>query len=165
VDVLDEAAFGEEGLDLRIAGEDVEIADEFQEALLAAPPHAQVGGGYEVGADPALEAARLADVDDDAAGVFHQVDARGFGEDPGLFAEAWEAHGIGLGGALEGDGIAGFFDNIVGLEGVGIRAGGMVGIDLRVEGLIGGEFLGGEVVVGLGGRGHGTIIVCAVVLV
>ena len=96
MDVLDEAVFGEEGLDFGVAGEEVEVGDEFEEALLAG---AEVGGGDEVGADAVAEGAGLADVEDDAAEVFHEVDAGGFGEGFGFFAEAREARGVGLGGA------------------------------------------------------------------
>ncbi len=59
---------------------------------------AEVGGGDEVGADAVAEVAGFSDVDDDAAGVFHEVDAGAVGESFGFFAEAREADGVGFGG-------------------------------------------------------------------
>jgi hypothetical protein len=154
VDVLDEAGFGEEGLDFRIAGEEVKVADEVEQALFA---RAEVRGGDEVGADAVTEGAGFADVNDDAAGVFHEIDAGAFGELFGFFAEARDALVGRLCGGLERDVVAGLLVDRLGLEGIGRIRGGLG--DVGAQGTIGGEILGGEVVVGvLFRRIHGMII-------
>lgn len=160
LNVFDEAVFGEEGFDFRIAGEGVEVGDVFEKELFAVK--AQVGGGDKVRANAVAEGTGLADVDDDAAGVFHEVNAGGGGEGFGFFAQAGEADGVRFGGAREGNFVFGLFDGGFGVEGVGevLRGGGGVGVELRVKGLVGLEGIGREVVIGRWvGRGwHGSII-------
>ncbi len=79
LDVLDEAVLGEEGLPLALALEVLEVADDLEHGGFLGR---EIRGGDEVGGDAVGEAGGLADVDDDALGVFHEVDARAGGKSP-----------------------------------------------------------------------------------
>ncbi len=150
LDVFNEAVFDEEGFDFGIGGEGVEVGDEFEEELLAVG--AEIGGGDEVGADAVAEVAGFTDVDDDATGVFHEVDAGRGGEGFGFFAEAWEAGGSGFIGAREGDFVVAFFD-----DGFVVEAGG--GVIVAEGGEHGERLVGGEEFVENFGIGDGSGVV------
>jgi hypothetical protein len=73
LEFLDEAAFEEEGFGLAFNGVDVEVMDGIDEGVEFEVP-ALAAGGVEVLGDALAEIAGLADVDDSAETVFHQVD-------------------------------------------------------------------------------------------
>ena len=96
LDVLDQPGFHQEGVDLAVGGEEVDVDD------LADPvaDPAVVGGRLlEVRARPGAEVLRLADVDHPPLGVLHQVEAGRGRERADLLAgaERGRRDGVGLG--------------------------------------------------------------------
>ena len=72
LDVLDQPGFQQQGIDLALGGEEVDVGDELDEVGGAAV----LGGGLgEVVAGAVAQVLGLADVEDAALGVLHQVDA------------------------------------------------------------------------------------------
>ena len=77
LDVLDQPGFHQQGVDLAVGGEELDVGD-----LVDPVADAAVVGGplVEVRTGPAPQVLGLADVDDPPLGVLHQVEARGRGE-------------------------------------------------------------------------------------
>ena len=74
LDVLDEPGFDQQGVDLAVGREEVDVGD-----LVDPVADAAISGCplVEIRAGPAAQVLRLADVDHPSLGVLHQVEARG----------------------------------------------------------------------------------------
>ena len=77
LDVLDQAGFQEQGIDLAVGGHEINVGDELDEVGGA---HVVSRGLAEVMAGAVTQVLRLADVEHAALAVFHDVDAGGGGE-------------------------------------------------------------------------------------
>ena len=84
MDVLHEARLHQERLPLAFAGDEVEVLDELEHGLLA---RTEVGRGNEVARHAAGQHRRLADVEDRARGVLHEVHAGHVGKHARLAEE------------------------------------------------------------------------------
>ena len=88
LDVLDEPVFGQQRLDFALGLQDVEVDDVLDKArFLVLELHPTL----KVAANAVAQRGRLADVDDPALVVLHQVDAGGFRQGFGFFREFVEA--------------------------------------------------------------------------
>ena len=88
LDVLDQPVLGQQGFDFAVGLDDVEIDDIVQQAGLL---ELELGGGLEIAADPIAQGGRLADIDDAAFVILHQVDAGRFRQGLGFVGEFFEA--------------------------------------------------------------------------
>ena len=100
LDVLDQPGFHQQGVDLAVGGQEVDVG---HLADPVADPAVLGRGLVEVRAGPAAEVLRLADVDHPPLGVLHQVDARRGGELLDLLGGSDGGRRLGFGhGSLAG---------------------------------------------------------------
>lgn len=76
LDVFDQPVFGKQSFPLGLALNDVDLGDEVEHGRFL---RAQFCRGDEIGGDPIFEVACLADVEDHARSIFHEIDARQLG--------------------------------------------------------------------------------------